>query len=226
MEFVDTPEDARVLELLRAPAPQAAPGLLGAVLSSTMPEGTVALRITEVEAYGGPQDSDLPDPGAHTYRGKTARNSSMFGPAGHIYVYFTYGMHHAVNLVCRPEGQAGGCLIRAGEIIHGRELARRRRAARRSTAVADQALARGPGNVAQALGLTLEHDGAPLTWQPTAPGVHLSLGTPPESVVVTARTGVSGPGGDGRQFPWRFAEAGAASVSPYRAAVPRKRRGS
>lgn len=216
--------DPAVLELLSAPAPQVAPRLLGAVLSTTGAEGRVALRITEVEAYGGPADSDLPDPGAHTYRGQTARNSSMFAAPGHIYVYFTYGMHHAVNLVCRQAGSAGGCLIRAGEVIHGQELARRRRAARRSTAVADVALARGPGNVAQALGLTLDHDAAPLTADPQEPGVHLELGEAVEAVTATARTGVSGPGGDGESFPWRFAVTGDPTVSPYRAAAPRKGR--
>lgn len=216
--------DPAVLELLNAPAPQVAPRLLGAVLSATGAEGRVALRITEVEAYGGPADSDLPDPGAHTYRGKTARNSSMFAAPGHIYVYFTYGMHHAVNLVCRPAGSAGGCLIRAGEVIQGQELARRRRAARRSTAVTDVALGRGPGNVAQALGLTLDHDAAPLTSNPQEPGVHLELREAVEAVTVTARTGVSGPGGDGEAFPWRFAVTGDPTVSPYRAAAPRKRR--
>lgn len=213
-----------VLELLKAPAPQVAPRLLGALLSSTTEQGRVALRITEVEAYGGPSDSDLPDPGAHTYRGKTARNGSMFGPPGHVYVYFTYGMHHAVNLVCRPEGSAGGCLIRAGEVIQGQEVARRRRAARRSTYVADVALARGPGNVAQALGLTLDHDAAPLTADPQDLGVHLQLGEPVEAITVTARTGVSGPGGDGETYPWRFCIAGDPTVSPYRAAAPRHRR--
>ncbi|MDO5618695.1 DNA-3-methyladenine glycosylase [Kocuria sp.] len=215
--------DPALLALLQEPAPQVAPQLLGAILRHTTAEGTVALRLTEVEAYGGPQDSDLPDPGAHTYRGRTARNSSMFGAAGHIYVYFTYGMHHAVNLVCRPEGTAGGCLIRAGEVVEGVELARRRRSARRRTPVPDAALARGPGNVAQALGLTLADDGAPLTSDPHLPGVHLELAQKPVDAVVTARTGVSGPGGDGQQFPWRFAAVGDKTVSPYRAAAVRRR---
>ncbi|WP_425481705.1 DNA-3-methyladenine glycosylase [Kocuria coralli] len=217
------PLDDGLLALLARPAPEAAPALLGCLLSTTTPLGTVTLRLTEIEAYGGPADSDLPDPGAHTYRGRTARNASMFGPPGHIYVYFTYGMHHAVNLVCRPPGDAGGCLIRAGEVIAGAELARQRRSARRRSPVPDDLLARGPGNVAQALGLTLDDDGAPLSADPIVPGVHLRAGDRPSGIQQTARTGVSGDGGT-EAFPWRFAISGDRTVSPYRAAVKRNRR--
>ena len=86
-----------------------APMLLGGVLRRADASGSVALRLTEVEAYRG---SD--DPGAHTFRGKTARNATMFGPGGHVYCYFTYGMHHAVNIVAGPEGHGWGVLVRAG----------------------------------------------------------------------------------------------------------------
>ncbi|ROZ62523.1 DNA-3-methyladenine glycosylase [Kocuria soli] len=215
--------DRDLLGVLELPAPQAAPLLLGSLLSHTGPEGTVTLRLTEIEAYGGPADSDLPDPGAHTFNGRTARNASMFGPAGRVYVYFTYGMHHAVNLVCRPAGTAGGCLIRAGEVLEGTELARQRRSVRRRTPVPDLALARGPGNVAQALSLTLADDGALLTSDLAATGLTLRRGGPVAEIVTTARTGVSGPGG-GPEYPWRFAVAGDPTVSPYRAAVTRNRR--
>jgi DNA-3-methyladenine glycosylase len=133
-----------------------APLLLGGVLRRADAAGTVALRLTEVEAYRG---SD--DPGAHTFRGKTARNATMFGPGGHVYCYFTYGMHHAVNIVAGPEGLGWGVLVRAGSVIEGHELAAERRHVRRSTRIAGE-LARGPGNVAQALGATLADDGAPL----------------------------------------------------------------
>lgn len=214
-------------ELLSRPAPEVAPRLLGGLFGHRTGEGAVVLRITEVEAYGGPDGSDLPDPGAHTWRGRTARNASMFGPPGHVYVYFTYGMHHAVNLVCRPEGTAGGCLLRAGEVVEGVELARARRAAGRSSPVPDAALARGPGNLAKALGIDRTHDGAPLDAgeDTAAPGFFLRL-TGPEHGAVAGRgprTGVSGPGGTA-DFSWRWWLPGEPSVSPYRPALPRRRR--
>ena len=84
-------------EVLSGPVLEVAPRLLGA----TLRHGEVAVRLTEVEAYDGPND-----PGSHAYRGRTARNEVMFGPAGHLYVYFTYGMHHCCNVVCGPEGSA------------------------------------------------------------------------------------------------------------------------
>ena len=100
--------------LLAVPATEAAPWLLGAVLHRDSPDGPVAVRITEVEAYLGEAD-----PGSHAFRGQSARNSTMFGPAGHLYVYFTYGMHYCANVVCGEEGQATGLLLRAGEIVEG-----------------------------------------------------------------------------------------------------------
>lgn len=120
-------------ELLLGRAPDVAPRLLGAVFVCALPGGTVAVRLTELEAYGGPHDSDLPDPGAHTYRGRTARNASMFEAPGRIYVYFTYGLHHAVNFVCRGEGTGGGILVRSGEVVLGEDVALRRRLANRSS---------------------------------------------------------------------------------------------
>lgn len=223
------PLDPVLLRILQQPAPLAAPELLGALLSSVTPEGRITVRLTEIEAYGGPADSDCPDPGAHTYNGRTARNSSMFGPPGHAYVYFTYGLHHALNLVCRPDGEAGGCLLRSGEVIEGLELATRRRSARRTTTPSEVSLARGPGNLAQALGLGLEDDGARLFAPLTDPGavaptgrlLTLQRGTAPQSIVTTRRTGVSGEGGTQR-FAWRFAARGDPTVSPYRAATRRR----
>lgn len=223
--------DPRLLEILSRPAPEAAPDLLGALITSVAPEGRVTVRLTEVEAYGGPHDSDLPDPGAHTYRGRTARNASMFGPPGHAYVYFTYGMHHALNLVCHPEGGVGGCLLRAGEVVEGVELAARRRLARRRTAPPRVELARGPGNLAQALGLDLSDDAAALHGPvPGETEVHgrilcLEAGEPPRQISASARTGVAGEGGSDR-FPWRFAAQGDPTVSAYRAATSRRRAAS
>ena len=99
------PARGRLRELLSGDARQVAPLLLGAVLTHEGRDGPVSVRITEVEAYLGPHDSLHPDPGSHTFRGATARNAPMFGPAGHLYVYFTYGMHHCANIVCGPDGR-------------------------------------------------------------------------------------------------------------------------
>lgn len=218
-----------LLALLSRPAPEVAPRLLGALLGHRTADGLVVVRVTEVEAYGGPAGSDLPDPGSHTYGGRTARNASMFGPPGHVYVYFSYGMHHAVNVVCRPRGAAGGCLVRAGEVVDGLELARARRRPDRSSPVPDAALARGPGNLAKALGIRLAHDGAPLAAGDRA-GAHgpahgFFLRAPARAAESAAgpRTGVSGPGGT-PEFPWRWWLPGEPSVSPYRAAAPRRSR--
>ncbi|WP_413316505.1 DNA-3-methyladenine glycosylase [Agrococcus sp. 1P02AA] len=204
-----------------------APLLLGGVLRRADAAGAVAVRVTEVEAYRG---SD--DPGAHTFRGRTARNATMFGPGGHVYCYFTYGMHHAVNIVAGPAGSGWGVLVRAGEVVEGLALALERRAARRRSPLVGEP-ARGPGNVAQALGATLADDGARLgpaaeaarseraedeaaRWSFVPAAAPLPFRTGP-------RVGVSGPGGDASDFPWRFWVPGEPSVSTYRAAVPRTR---
>ena len=104
-----------------------APGLLGCVLEHETADGLVAVELTEVEAYAG-----ATDPASHAYRGMTGRNAVMFGPPGHAYVYFTYGMHFCVNVVCEPAGIASAVLLRAGRVVAGEPLARRRRAVRRA----------------------------------------------------------------------------------------------
>ncbi|MGK2349370.1 DNA-3-methyladenine glycosylase [Actinomyces sp. W5033] len=212
------PAPPEVLALLSGDPVEVGPRLLGARLTATGPEGAVTVRLTEVEAYRGEED-----PGSHAFRGRTARNASMFASAGTIYVYLTYGMHHCVNLVCGPEGLSRAVLLRAGEVVEGLELARRRR----PTARTDRQLAQGPARLCQALGLTRADDGARLggagarlAVAPPSPG----CGPEPTRIRCGPRTGVSGPGGDGERFPWRFWIDGDPTVSPYRAAAPRGRK--
>ena len=144
------------------PADVVAPQLLGCVIT----HNGVSVRLTEVEAYVGSTD-----PAAHTYRGKTARNAAMFGPPGRLYVYFSYGIHHNGNIVCAPEGEGQGCLMRGGEVVAGEELARERRQRPERAPIPFENLARGPGNLGQALGLTLADNGArvELTMREEAP---------------------------------------------------------
>lgn len=149
----------------------------------------MTVRITEVEAYAGERD-----PASHAYRGRTPRNAVMFGPPGHLYVYVSYGMHHACNVVCGPDGTASGALVRAGEVVEGLELAQARRGAR----ISRRDLARGPGRLAQALGLTLADRGADLFG---GGPVRLDLGAfPVAGIAAGPRVGVSA----AADVPWRF----------------------
>lgn len=190
-------------ELTAGSALDVAPALLGAVLSHTTAEGTVSVRLTEVEAYLGVGE----DPGSHAHRGETPRTGPMFGPPGHLYAYFTYGMHVCINVVCSPVGRASAVLLRAGEIVEGRELASLRRGER----VSVRDLARGPARLTVALGVRLEQSGEDLA----APPFDLVLAERPASVVTGPRTGVGGPGG-GIAYPWRFSLPGEPTVSPYK----------
>ena len=187
-----------------------APTLLGCYLERSDSSGTVGIRITEVEAYAGERD-----PGAHAYRGQTARNATMFGAAGHVYCYFTYGLHHAINLVTNRVGVPYGCLIRAGEVIRGEGVARvRRESARRVHPVLPPDLARGPGSLAQALGVTLLDNGADLfggNWRFLVPEQQTAL-----PVTIGPRVGVRGVAGT---FPWRYWISGDPTVSRYRSSI-------
>jgi DNA-3-methyladenine glycosylase len=188
--------------LLERPVLEVAPLLLGA----TLRHGDVAVRLTEVEAYDGAND-----PGSHAHRGRTPRNTVMFGPAGHLYVYFTYGMHHCCNVVCGPEGVASAVLIRAGEVVDGLGAARRRR-----PMSSDRDLARGPARLCRALSIDLEQNGARLD----APPLTLHPGPAPEVVSSGPRVGL-------RLAPdraWRFWLPEEPTVSPYRSAAPLGRR--
>jgi DNA-3-methyladenine glycosylase len=189
---------------------EVAPSLLGSVLRHQTPDGVVAVRLTEVEAYAGADD-----PGSHAYRGPTRRNEVMFGPAGHLYVYFTYGMHYCCNVVVGVEGTASAVLLRAGEVVDGVDLARARRP--KST---DRDLARGPARLCSALGIDREHNGTDLSTGPLT----LRLVDPPaaEDVRRGPRVGLR----EAADHPWRFWLEGEPTVSVYRPAAPRRPRSS
>lgn len=190
-------------ELTSGSALEVAPALLGAVLSHTTAEGTVSVRLTEVEAYLGVGE----DPGSHAHRGQTPRTSPMFGPPGHLYAYFTYGMHVCINVVCSPVGTASAVLLRAGEVVVGQELASLRRGER----VSARDLARGPARLTVALGVALAQSGDDLAADP----FELVLPERRLPMVAGPRTGVGGPGG-GAAYPWRFSVPGEPTVSPYK----------
>lgn len=193
---------------LSRPATEVAPLLLGAVLHGR----GVSVRLTEVEAYLGDAD-----PGSHAYRGQTRRNATMFGPPGHLYVYFTYGMHVCANIACSPEGVATGVLLRAGEVVSGIELARERRVSSKR----DTDLASGPARLCVALGIELSDDGNDLR----AGAIRLEPAPHPvalSDIATGPRVGVSGPGGSDA-FPWRYWIAGDPTVSAYKRAAARVR---
>lgn len=201
---------------LAAPVLEVAPRLLGATLTTVLPDGVVTVRLTEVEAYDGEAD-----PGSHAFRGRTARNAVMFGPAGHLYVYRHLGLHMCANVVTGVEGRASAVLLRAGEVVEGADLARARRL-RRGVVRTDVDLARGPARLADALGITLAHYGTAL-FDDDGP---VRLSPPPEPAHAWAtgpRVGVSGVGGDAATHPWRFWLPGEPAVSAYRPAARRRR---
>lgn len=171
-------------------------GLLGRLLHGH----GVTVRITEVEAYGG-----VTDPASHAYS-RTARSEIMYGPPWRLYIYRSYGIHYCANVVTGPTEQAAAVLVRAGTVVDGLDLARERRGDR----VPDHHLARGPGNLAQALGLTLDDLGTDLL---TSDGVRLGPEVAPaEDVLSGPRVGVS----RAADVPWRFWLVDERSVSAYR----------
>ncbi len=204
-------------EMFAGSAVEVAPALLGCVIEHETPEGLVAVALTEVEAYHGQAD-----PASHAYRGRTARNAVMFGPPGHAYVYFTYGMHFCVNLVCLPEGTASAVLLRAGRVIEGGDLARARRTA---PGPHGRDLARGPARLCQALAISRAQDGADVC-DPASP---LRVRWPAQAGEVPLagaaishgpRVGIS----VAADLPWRFWVTGDPTVSVYRPYTPRRAR--
>jgi DNA-3-methyladenine glycosylase len=194
---------------------EVAPDLLGCVLEHQTPDGLVAVQLTEVEAYAGRSD-----PASHAYRGKTQRNAVMFGPPGHAYVYFTYGMHFCVNMVCLgEEGSASAVLVRAGAVIEGEDLARARRT-KGAAIVASRDLARGPARLCQALGIDRSLDGADVCSEDSSLRVGAGTGARSVKIATGPRVGVS----SAADIPWRFWVYGDPTVSVYRAHVPRRRK--
>ena len=173
--------------------------LIGKTLARRTPAGLTAGVIVETEAYVA-----AIDPSAHAYRGRTKRNQTMFGEAGHAYVYFTYGMHHCLNVVTEGEGEACAVLIRAIEPREGIALMRERRGAH----IPDRDLARGPGRLCAALALTVADDGSDLLgpdiWIAETPD------TPPTlPIATTPRIGIT----RAADWPWRFVVVGSPFVS-------------
>jgi len=186
---------------LNADPPAAARRILGATLRGR----GVTATIVEVEAYGGVPDGPWPDPASHSYRGPNARNLVMTGPAGRLYTYRSHGLHVCANAVCGPDGVAAAVLLRAGIITDGFDLARRRR----GPAIRDAALARGPGNLCSALGITLVDNGIDL-FDPSSP-IRLELADP-RPALTGPRVGVS----RAADRAWRFWLDGYPEVSAYR----------
>jgi DNA-3-methyladenine glycosylase len=182
----------------------AAVRLLGCVLEADTPEGTVGVRLVEVEAYRGADD-----PASHSFRGRTTRNAVMFGPPGHLYVYFVYGMHFCANISCLTHGEPAAVLLRAGEVVSDLAVAR----ARRPTARRIDDLARGPARLASLLGLQREHNGVDVT-DPASP-VRLLAAPPVDPALIRTgpRVGVAA----AHELPWRFWLDGSPAVSQYRA---------
>lgn len=177
--------------------------LLGSVLESRSEQGTVRIRLAEVEAYRGRDD-----PASHCYRGRTPRNDVMWGPAGHLYVYFVYGMHFCANVVGTTDGEPGAVLLRAGEVLDGAELVRSRRPSARGVG----AIASGPAVLTSALGLGREHNGVDLV-DPESPLRLLTGPALPEDQVRSGpRVGVAA----AVEAPWRFWIDGSPAVSAYR----------
>ena len=191
----------------RHPA-QVAPELLNKILIRG--DGRAA-RIVEVEAYAGSED-----PAAHSYRGMTPRNATMFGEPGHLYVYFTYGMHWGSNAVCGDAGVGMGVLLRAAEPLLGVDAMRELRPAARR----DRDLASGPGRLSQALGITGALDGADLVTADRGIAIVSDGMPPPAEPAVGPRIGVS----RALDLPWRWHVPGNAHVSARNPGPPRRAR--
>jgi len=192
------------------PPETVAPLLLGKLLAHRTPTGWLAGRIVEVEAYLGPHITATPDPAAHSFRGVTPRNSVMFGPPGHAYVYFIYGMYYCVNVTCEPEGMAGCILIRALEPVLGQQTMAVNRGLAANASPAK--LTGGPGRLCRALGITRpEHNGLDLL-DPQSPLQLRQDDWLPGPVQITPRIGIR----HAADLPLRFAVTSNPCVSGVR----------
>ena len=188
---------------------EVAPALLGCVIEHETADGLVAVRLTEVEAYRGELD-----PASHAFRGRTPRNAVMYGDPGFVYVYFTYGMHFCMNLVCEGPGTASAVLLRAGEVIEGAGLATDRR---RGAPPRD--LARGPARLTVALGLGRDDNGRDAC-DPLSPlRICARRFADPVAVRSGPRVGVAA----AADTSWRFWLDADPTVSAYRRHAPRRR---
>jgi DNA-3-methyladenine glycosylase len=175
------------------------------LLGATIIGRGVRAVVVEVEAYGGVPDGPWPDASAHSYRGLNGRNAVMFGPPGRLYTYRSHGIHVCANVVCGPDGTAAAVLLRAAAIEDGLDVAQ----ARRGDAVRTIALARGPGNLCSALGITMADNGIDLFSRKSP--VTLSLNEA-HGAVSGPRVGIS----QAADRPWRLWVAGRPEVSAYR----------
>jgi DNA-3-methyladenine glycosylase len=206
METIRRPGRLLPRSFFEAPPEQVAPRLLGKVLAHRTSAGVLAGRIVEVEAYLGPHNNP-PDPAAHSHRGPTPRNSVLFGPPGHAYIYSIYGRYFCANVSCEPEGRAGGVLFRALEPLHGADRMARNRGLEGEAKPSQ--LTSGPSRLCQALGLTrLKHNGLDLT-DPRSPLQIRDDGFPAPETLVTVRIGIR----HAVDWPLRFVLRGHACVS-------------
>lgn len=176
------------------PALDVAPTLIGATIES---DDGIVVRVVEVEAYGGADD-----PASHAFRGRTARNAAMFGPPGHWYVYFIYGMHWCLNLVTGAPGEPSAVLIRAGEPVAGIETIRERRPG----IAREHDLTSGPARLAQALGVDRSVDATSVTHGPVRLVARVG---PMPALVCGPRVGIR----HATDRPWRFAQANSPWIS-------------
>ncbi len=170
------------------------------LLGMRLHRGPIALEITETEAYRWPDDS-----ASHARSGKTARNAAMWGPPGRCYVFLCYGVHHMLNVVTHPEGEAAAVLLRSARVLAGLDVVAKRRRGRTGPDVAA-----GPGKLAQALGLDLTWNGHPLHEEG---GLELRFGHRPARILAGPRVGIDYARPEHVRAPWRFASGDVSAVS-------------
>lgn len=193
---METAGQSTLAQMLAVPAADAARRLLGCVLERELDGKIVRVKIVETEAY------DQTDAASHSYKGRTPRTDIMFGPAGFLYVYFTYGMHYCCNIVTGHDGEGAAVLIRAVEPLEGLDALQQRRPGRSGVE-----LTNGPAKLCQALAIDKRMNGHDLTESPLT--LRLRLPLPASAVQVTPRIGIS----QAKDVPWRFYIKGSDYIS-------------